>query len=55
MAVTAVGWTLTIGVIAALLALDLLVATIRPHRVGYRDFLCSRGHDKLDVVSQNGA
>ena len=35
MAVSAVGWVLTIGVIAALLALDLILATIRPHAVGY--------------------
>jgi tellurite resistance protein TerC len=33
--VTAVGWTLTIGVILALLAVDLLLATLRPHAVGY--------------------
>jgi tellurite resistance protein TerC len=36
-AVTAVGWALTIGVILALLALDLLLATVRPHAVGYRE------------------
>jgi len=35
--VTAVGWALTIGVIVALLALDLLLATVRPHEVGYRE------------------
>jgi tellurite resistance protein TerC len=35
--VTALGWALTIGVIAALLALDLLVATVRPHAVGFRE------------------
>jgi tellurite resistance protein TerC len=35
--VTAVGWTLTIGVIVALLAVDLLLATVRPHAVGYRE------------------
>ena len=28
---------LTIGVIVALLALDLLLATVRPHAVGYRE------------------
>ena len=37
MGVTAVGWALTIGVIVALLALDLLLATVRPHAVGYRE------------------
>ena len=37
MGVTAVGWALTIGVIVALLALDLLLATLRPHAVGYRE------------------
>ena len=35
--VTAVGWALTIGVIAVLFAVDLLVATLRPHAVGYRE------------------
>jgi tellurite resistance protein TerC len=35
--VTAVGWALTIGVIVALLALDLILATVRPHAVGYRE------------------
>jgi TerC family integral membrane protein len=35
--VTAVGWALTIGVIMALIALDLLLATVRPHAVGYRE------------------
>jgi tellurite resistance protein TerC len=35
--VTAAGWALTVGVIVALLALDLLVATVRPHAVGYRE------------------
>jgi tellurite resistance protein TerC len=33
--VTAAGWTVTIGVIVALLVLDLVVATVRPHAVGY--------------------
>src|SRR5437773_873754 len=33
--VTGVGWALTIGVIAVLFAVDLLVATVRPHAVGY--------------------
>jgi tellurite resistance protein TerC len=35
--VTGVGWALTIGVIALLFAADLLVATVRPHAVGYRE------------------
>jgi tellurite resistance protein TerC len=35
--VTAVGWAVTIGVILALLAFDLLLATVRPHAVGYRE------------------
>jgi len=35
--VTVVGWTLTIGVIVVLLALDLVLATLRPHAVGYRE------------------
>jgi len=33
--VTAVGWVVTIGLIAGLLALDFALATIRPHPVGY--------------------
>ena len=37
MGVTAAGWALTVGVIMALLAVDLLVATVRPHAVGYRE------------------
>ena len=37
MEVTAVTWVLTIGVILALLALDLALATVRPHAVGYRE------------------
>ena len=37
MGVTAAGWALTIGVIVALLAFDLLLATVRPHAVGYRE------------------
>ena len=37
MGVTAIGWALTIGVIAVLFAVDLLVATLRPHAVGYRE------------------
>ena len=35
--VTGVGWALTVGVIVALLAVDLLLATVRPHAVGYRE------------------
>ena len=37
MGVTTAGWALTIGVIVALLAVDLLLATVRPHAVGYRE------------------
>ena len=37
MGVTAVGWILTIGVIGVLLGLDLLLATVRPHAVGYKE------------------
>jgi tellurite resistance protein TerC len=35
--VTALGWTLTIGVIVALLALDLTLGVFRPHTVGFRE------------------
>ncbi|HEV8570505.1 MAG TPA: TerC family protein [Actinoplanes sp.] len=35
--VTALGWTLTIAVIVALLALDLFFGVFRPHAVGYRE------------------
>ena len=35
--VNALGWTLTIGVIVALLALDLAVGVFRPHAVGFRE------------------
>jgi len=35
--VTALGWTLTIAVIVALLALDLLLGVLRPHAVGFRE------------------
>ena len=35
--VTALGWTLTIGVIVALLALDLTLGVLRPHTVGFRE------------------
>jgi tellurite resistance protein TerC len=37
LAVTAAGWAVTIAVIVALLALDLVLATVRPHVVGYRE------------------
>jgi tellurite resistance protein TerC len=37
MEVTALGWALTIGVIVALLALDLILGTVRPHAVGFRE------------------
>jgi tellurite resistance protein TerC len=35
--VTAAGWALTIGVIVALLALDLILTMVRPHAVGYKE------------------
>jgi tellurite resistance protein TerC len=35
--VTVLGWALTIGVIVALLALDLAVGVFRPHAVGFRE------------------
>ncbi|WP_305784735.1 TerC family protein [Symbioplanes lichenis] len=35
--VTALGWTITIGVIVALLALDLTLGVLRPHAVGFRE------------------
>ncbi len=35
--VTTLGWTLTIGVIVALLALDLTLGVMRPHVVGFRE------------------
>jgi tellurite resistance protein TerC len=35
--VSPLGWTLTIGLILGLLALDLLLGTIRPHAVGFRE------------------
>jgi tellurite resistance protein TerC len=35
--VTALGWTLTIGAIVALLALDLTLGVFRPHAVGFRE------------------
>lgn len=37
MRITPLGWGVTVGVIVALLALDLLLATLRPHAVGYRE------------------
>ncbi len=37
MQVTTLGWTLTIGVILALLALDLVLGTIRPHVVCFKE------------------
>jgi tellurite resistance protein TerC len=35
--VTALGWTLTIGVIVGLLALDLTLGVLRPHTVGFKE------------------
>jgi tellurite resistance protein TerC len=35
--VTALGWTLTIALIVALLALDLTLGVLRPHTVGFRE------------------
>jgi len=35
--VTAVGWIVTIGVIVVLLGVDLLLASVRPHAVGYKE------------------
>ncbi len=35
--VTALGWTLTLAVIVALLALDLTLGVLRPHAVGFRE------------------
>jgi tellurite resistance protein TerC len=35
--VTALGWTLTIAVIVAVLALDLTLGVLRPHAVGFRE------------------
>jgi tellurite resistance protein TerC len=35
--VTALGWTLTIAIIVALLALDLALGVLRPHAVGFRE------------------
>ena len=51
MGVTAVGWALTIGVIVALLALDLLLATVRPStaRTGQRLAAVKRRYDPGNV------
>jgi tellurite resistance protein TerC len=35
--VSALGWTVTIGIIVALLALDLILGVFRPHAVGFRE------------------
>jgi tellurite resistance protein TerC len=35
--VSALGWTLTLGVILGLLALDLILGSLRPHAVGFRE------------------
>ena len=35
--VSALGWALTIGIIVALLALDLILGVYRPHAVGFRE------------------
>jgi tellurite resistance protein TerC len=35
--VTTLGWALTIGVIVGLLALDLILGTVRPHAVGFKE------------------
>jgi tellurite resistance protein TerC len=35
--VSGLGWAVTIGVVALLLALDLIVGTVRPHHVGFRE------------------
>jgi tellurite resistance protein TerC len=35
--VTTLGWTLTIAVIVGLLALDLVLGTLRPHAVGFKE------------------
>jgi tellurite resistance protein TerC len=35
--VTTLGWTVTIAVIVALLAFDLILGTVRPHAVGFRE------------------
>jgi tellurite resistance protein TerC len=35
--VSVLGWTLTIGVIVALLAVDLILGAVRPHAVGFKE------------------
>ncbi|MFW6092306.1 MAG: TerC family protein, partial [Actinomycetota bacterium] len=35
--VSGLTWALTIGLIVVLLAVDLIVAALRPHRVGFRE------------------
>ncbi|HEX6757042.1 MAG TPA: TerC family protein, partial [Propionibacteriaceae bacterium] len=35
--ISALTWAITIGLILALLAIDLILATARPHRVGFRE------------------
>ena len=37
--VTALGWTVTVAVILGLLALDVVLGTVRPHVVGFREAL----------------
>ena len=37
MGVTVAAWAVTIGVIMVLLGLDLLLATVHPHAVGYKE------------------
>ena len=37
MAVSAVGWVITVAVILGLLGADLLLASVRPHAVGFRE------------------
>nr|WP_211177785.1 TerC/Alx family metal homeostasis membrane protein [Pseudonocardia acidicola] len=37
MEVSGLGWAVTIGVIVGLLALDLTLAAVRPHRVGFKE------------------
>ncbi len=35
--ISTLGWTVTIGLVVALLALDLIIGTVRPHHVGFRE------------------
>ncbi len=35
--VSAVGWALTVGLVLALLLVDLVLAVARPHEVGFRE------------------